>query len=180
MTPSANDLIPAVLRELGNYAINLTKMDDSDAAGDLVQDTIERATKRFPQFSTPPGVPSNEAFRRWCFTIMHNLYMDRLRQQRRRPHLSLGSMPAGWEQEMPATQADMLAYRAVAQTLARLNRHDGAMMEMVMENRRYDDIARMLGVAEGTAKSRVHRARAKLRDQLAAGGFDIPTRRQQG
>src|ERR1700734_1571966 len=87
-------LIPALRR----YARALLR--EPSAADDLVQDCLERVISRWHQRRADGDA------RTWVFTILHNLAMNRLRQQSRRgQHVALEDADAA-VLARPATQED--------------------------------------------------------------------------
>ena len=73
------------------------------SAEDLLQDVVERALRNWNRFR--PG----SSLRRWLFTIMHNLFVDRCRRRRCRPHVNglpeVGELSAQGEAELPVWES---------------------------------------------------------------------------
>lgn len=143
--------IPALRR----YARALVR--DADKADDLVQDCLERSVSRFFQFQ--PGTN----LRTWLFTIMHNLHCDALRRtQRRGPHVPINEWEAG--AQYPATQSSTIEIREFERAFARLTKRDQHLLFLIgVEGFSYEEVAEVLGIAVGTVKSRLFRARERLR-----------------
>lgn len=143
--------IPALRR----YARALVR--DADKADDLVQDCLERSVSRIDQFA--PGTN----LRTWLFTIMHNLHCDTLRRvQRRGPHVPINE----WESnaQYPATQSTAVEIREFERAFARLTKRDQHLLLLVgVEGFSYEEVSEVLGIAVGTVKSRLFRARERLR-----------------
>ena len=132
---------------------------DHALADDLVQDTMVNALQAQDQFR--PGT-NLEA---WLFTILRN----RFRSLRSRRHVTaevaaddlaaLATVPAAQESRL-----EVLAFRAAFRRLPR------AQLEMLVlvgvRGLSYEAAAAVCGCEVGTAKSRVHRARAALRSML--------------
>ena len=154
-------LIPGLRR----YARGLVR--DTDAADDLVQDTLERAISRW-------GQQRGEA-RPWVYAILHNLAVSRGRRLARRgPHLEFGDAPEAALAEPPlqegaVRQADLL--RAVAD-LAEEQR--AVLLLVSVEGLGYAEAAEVLGVPLGTVMSRLSRARDRLRRAMEADAPAIP------
>jgi RNA polymerase sigma-70 factor (ECF subfamily) len=141
---------------------------DYALADDLVQDTMVRALEARARFE--PGT-NLEA---WLFTILRN----RFRSLRSRRHVamevsaedftSLASVPAAQEARL-----EVMAFRSVFPRLPRAQRE---MLILVgVRGFSYEAAAAFCVCGVGTAKSRVHRARASLRamlldDATASGG----------
>lgn len=158
--------ILAELPRLRRYARAL--VGERAAADDLVQDTLERAWSRIGQWR--PG----SDLRAWLFGIMHNLRID----QMRRPGLNVA--PNDDEAiDLPsrATQTDHLELRDLAAAVARLPEEQRAVLLLVaLEDMRYEDVARTLGIPVGTVMSRLARGRERLRLLLEADAQVIPLR----
>jgi RNA polymerase sigma-70 factor (ECF subfamily) len=139
-------------------------------AEDLVQETYARALDRANRFT--PG--SNLAA--WLFAILRNLFVD---GRRRAAH---ARTTGGFDTANPAVEPepDHAALRG-DQELERLRTLVGAEIEaalmtlgeeqrtvilMDVEGLTETEIARVLGCAVGTVKSRLSRARSALRERL--------------
>lgn len=147
--------IEAQIPALRRYARAL--MRDPERADDLVQDCLERSVSRFEQFT--PGTN----LRTWLFTIMHNLYCDEMRRVRRRgPHVPVSE----WESsaQTPPTQSSAVEMREFEEAFKRLPERDQQLLMLVaVEGFSYEEVSEVLDVAVGTVKSRLFRARGRLR-----------------
>ncbi|SMF14076.1 RNA polymerase sigma-70 factor, ECF subfamily [Tistlia consotensis] len=132
----------------------------ADAAGDLLQDTLLRALQARDGFS--PGTN----LRAWLFMIMRNLAADEGRRRTRRgPHLSLelAVLALG----VAPRQDSELALRDLNRAFARLtDEQQDLLLRVAVGDETYLDLATAYGIAVGTVKSRVARARASLRRQM--------------
>lgn len=158
---SLTQLIP----ELRAYGRRTT--GSADVANDLVQDTLVRALEKRATFQ--PGTN----LRAWTFTIFRNLARDRGRWiSRHGPHFSLE--PEDLPMPSRPTQEDRLAYRDFAQAFERLTQQQRwILLRVGPDGESYETVARRLGVAVGTVKSRVSRARAHLRHLEAQPGAQL-------
>lgn len=158
-------LIEPLIPRLRRYARVLLR--DSVAADDLVQDCLERAISRWHQRR------SDGDARTWLFTILHNLAMNRIRQTARRgPHVPVEDASPAAVARAPDQEAG-IHHRDVMQALDRLPDDQRAVLLLVtIEELSYADTAKALGVPVGTVMSRLSRARARLRDEIA--GRDQP------
>lgn len=138
-------------------------------AEDLVQDTLLRAYRSIGTFDgTHP--------RAWLLTILRNTHINRNR--RRRPELLRDPDQAG--ERSVATAApdrtdavvdDMLGHEVVS-ALADLDERFRTVVELVdIDGLSYAEAAEVLDVPTGTVMSRLHRARARIRDRLAEQGI---------
>jgi RNA polymerase sigma-70 factor (ECF subfamily) len=150
------DLIEHLPR-LRRYARALTS--DATRADDLVQDTLERALLKLDLWA--PG----SSLRAWLFTLMHNVFVNQLRD--RRSHETLDDAP-----DVPVSggQMEALAVRDMHAALMRLPEEQREVILLVgLEQFSYAEAAQVLGVPVGTVMSRLARARERMR-QLLAGG----------
>ena len=146
--------IVACIPSLRRYAAGLT--GNREAADDLVQDTMERAWTRLALWERRGDL------RAWLFSILHNLFVDRGRADRRSP------VEAANEDAPPlpvrATQTDMLEVRDLDRALAQLPVEQREVLLLVaVEQLRYEQVARVLDIPVGTVMSRLSRARERLR-----------------
>ena len=154
-TPEDALAIEAHIPALRRYARALVR--DSDRADDLVQDCLERGISRFGQFR--PGTN----LRTWLFTILHNLHCDNLRRQKRQGvHVPIDD----WMQtaQTTADQSRVMHLRDFRRTFRGLQESDQQILLLIgVEGFSYEEAAAVLGVAVGTVKSRLFRARDRLK-----------------
>lgn len=136
-------------------------------AEDLVQDAVLRAFRAFPRFQ--PGTN----LRAWLFRILRNAYVDLLRKRGHRPEAvdldALGPEHDPGVEEFQARAAREGAEVDLEAALAGLP----AELRMVLllvdgEGMRYDEAAEVMECPVGTVRSRLHRGRRLLRQQLLA------------
>lgn len=139
---------------------------DSDAH-DLVQDTLERALRRFAQ------LPSGGNPRGWLFTILHNAFIDRCRSNRgvhatpvdqlaERLAAPPEDAPAAWERVTP---------EQVQAAVAKLPEEFRSVYGLHAEQRKsYEEISRTLGIPKATVGTRLMRARRRLKEILLGEG----------
>ncbi len=144
--------IPALRR----YARLLT--GDATRADDLVQDTLERACRKWSLWR--PGT----ALRPWLLSIMHNLHVNQLRDW----HLDDGHALLDDQPERPDTAAPAGERLDLERALAALPPGQRAVMLLVaVEEYTYAEAAEILALPIGTVMSRLHRGREQLRQRLA-------------
>lgn len=149
-----NDQIVSCIPNLRRYARGLT--GEREAADDLVQDTLERAWNRIALWQRRGDLHA------WLFSILHNLFIDRVRSKRASPEEAMG------EEEISApvraTQTDMLEVRDLDRALLRLPPDQREVLLLVaVEQMTYEQVGAALGVPLGTVMSRLSRARERLR-----------------
>lgn len=153
--------LPAMRR----YARMLT--GNAWAADDLVQDTLERACRKWLLWK------SGSNLRAWLFTLMHNLHVNQLRSSgalSAQPILvSLDDVVA----DATACPADPADDRLDLQNcLLQLPTEQREVLLLIsVEGLEYAETAQVLGVPIGTVMSRLHRARARMRELMTAGAI---------
>ncbi len=133
------------------------RLGNAAAAEDLAAETFLRAYQARATFR--PGSP-----RAWLFTIATNLLRDHARGQVRHDAafaaLAGHAEPAAAEPEFPDPE--------LATALAALRPEEReALLLFAWADLSYDEIATATGVAIGTVRSRLSRARAQLTAELA-------------
>ena len=149
----------------------LTRMlGDRDDAEDAVQETFLNLHRHGHRFR------SESRFSTFVYRVAVNAALNRRRSQgRRRHHLdefqrgqeighSLPSAPRGPEDAIGGGEVKARVQRCL-QTLPETLRAPVVLYDI--EGMSYGEIADILQIAEGTVKSRIHRARHALRERLA-------------
>jgi len=155
---AVRDQMLAAIPSLRAFAISLTS--NTDRADDLVQDTILRAWANIDRFQ--PGTNLNA----WLFTILRNLFHSEYRKRKREVEDADGSY-AGKLRTHPDQQAH-LDFEDFRTALARVPAEQREALLLVgAQGMSYDDAAAIWGVAVGTIKSRVNRARTRLAELLS-------------
>jgi RNA polymerase sigma-70 factor, ECF subfamily len=124
---------------------------DHALAEDLAQETFLRAYGRLSTFAF------RSRFSTWLFTIARNLAIDALRQRERRAALLVRLAPSGPSPSDAPLRAEVDA--AVASLSTKLR--DALVLVEVMGFSCHE-AGEILGVPEGTIKSRLFHARARL------------------
>jgi len=136
----------ALLRTLLNWTYG-----DWQAAEDLMQETMVRAWRHLDTLSTDP-----DTLRPWLFTVARRIAIDRFRTRLVRPP---ETEPEALEEAVePAEPLEQLLDRAtVVGALRELSEvHRTALVEVYLRDRTVPEAAAVLGVPEGTVKSRLH------------------------
>ena len=139
------------------WAVALRTLRDPEEAADAVQDALISAYRAAGSFRAESAVTT------WLHRIVVNACLDRIRRRQARPTVTL---PEEGPRE-PADARDRMAERdtamAIEEALAQLPVEQRAAITLVdIEGYSVADSAVMLGVAEGTIKSRCARGRARL------------------
>lgn len=141
------------------YALCLRLSSDPTLAEELTQDAFVRAWQRLASFR------GESAFFTWLYPLVVNLTLSERRSRRRREARVMPMAdPSAFETAIPARPEVKLD---LARALDRLP--PGARAIFVLhdvEGRRHQEIADLTGVATGTSKAQLHRARKLLREAL--------------
>lgn len=165
--PAPQDELPLHLTALRAFAIVLAR--DQTLADDLVQETIVRAWKHLDQFQ--PGTN----MRAWLFTILRNVYFSGLRKSRHVVADPDGMFAA--REFVRAEHEGRLAFRDFLRAFDQLSpEHREALILVGASGFTYQEASEMTGVAVGTVKSRVNRARAQLAELLNLAPGEDPVR----
>ena len=155
------------------YSLCLRMVENPEDARDLAQESFLKAWRglRFYKFES--------AFSTWLYRLTSNVCIDFLRQQKRKPAVSL---TVGEEEDTELEIRDpeplpeeRLIHKddrsAVASAMAQLEEEFRVILTLrVVNDLPYEQIAEILGVKVGTVKSRIARARTKLRKILLQNG----------
>ena len=152
-SPETREAMLAALPGLRAFALSLTY--NLDAADDLVQDTILRAWANLDRFEVGTNLNA------WLFTILRNAFLSRYRKTRREVEDPDGSFAACLR--VPPEQHATCDVQDMLKALAKLPvEYREALLLVVAEGLSYEEATHIRGVAVGTIKSRVNRARAGL------------------
>ena len=160
------DFKDGLIREIPNLRAFAASLSGSmQLADDLVQDTLLKAWGNSDKFE--PGT----SLRAWLFTILRNTYYSLYRKRGREVQDSEGTYA-----ERMATHGNQESHLDLAdfrKALAKLPEEQREVLIMVgATGLSYEEAAEICGVAIGTIKSRVNRARTKLAELLSIGSVD--------
>ena len=187
-----NEIIRSVLRgnvndfeklvtayEKNVYNIALRMVGDPDDAADMTQETFIKAYRALS------GFRGDSKFSSWLYRIASNVCLDFLRSRSRHPQVSLSTVDeddrATFElpdmRQNPEEQLmKKLGMEAVRRGLEQLPEQQRQILVLrELGGLSYAELARILGLEEGTVKSRIFRARKRLcalllRDGNISGG----------
>lgn len=158
--------LTAHISGLRRYAMALTR--NASDAEDLVQECLCRAIERARPWREIKDV------RAYLFSILHNLYIDRVVKTRHRNAALPDQMI---EQRLTAapTQQETVELRELSRALDRLSPDQRQLILLVgLEGISYEATAKILDLPVGTVMSRLFRAREALRKMT--GRADTATR----
>jgi RNA polymerase sigma factor (sigma-70 family) len=132
---------------------------DPERASDAVQDTLVRAWRDLPTLRDP------DRFEAWLRRLLVHACMDVLRRARRwSVEVELADVHSG-ERDITTNVGDR---DAIERAYGRLNPDLRAIIVLhYYQDLTLPDVAEALGVAEGTVKSRLHRALGEMRLAIA-------------
>jgi len=135
---------------------HITSRNHEDAA-DALQDAMLSAHRSAPRFRHDASVSS------WLYRIVVNACLDRLRRNKSHPTAALegDAYPVG--DPTPRVDTALVVERALMRLPVEQR---AAVVAVDMQGFSVAETAQLLGVAEGTVKSRCSRARAKLAETL--------------
>lgn len=141
------------IRVLRAFAISL--VGRVDRADDLVQETLTKAWAHRDSFQ--PGTN----MRAWLFTILRNDFYSTIRKRKREVEDADGAIAESVAVPPPQhSHIDMSDMKAALMKLPDDQRE--ALLLVTANDMSYEEAAQVCGVAVGTIKSRVNRARSAL------------------
>jgi RNA polymerase sigma-70 factor, ECF subfamily len=152
------------------YSVAYRLLSNTESSADAVQDSFIKAYRALESFR-------GGSFKSWLMRIVTNTCYDVLRAQKRRRTDSLDDLPVGEEYAIQLIDpGDSPADYVERQELTDLI--EAAIQSLPDDQRTvivlcdvhgyaYEEIAEMTGVAMGTVKSRISRARGRLREYLS-------------
>ena len=165
------------------YALAMRMVGDPDVAADITQDAFFSAYRALAGFR-------GSSFRAWLFRIVSNGCVDHFRAQTRRPSVSLEAtleadrddeggagdsrlpkalIDPSWDPERMALRAETVEH--IQRALLTLNPEQRlALILSDIQGLPYDEIAHVMETSLGTVKSRIARARGRLREILSRQG----------
>jgi RNA polymerase sigma-70 factor (ECF subfamily) len=146
------------------WAVALRTLGDRDEAADALQDALLSAYRGAARFRGDSAVTT------WLHRIVVNACLDRLRRRRTHPTVPLpdGARGAGRDtpgatRELAAPTPDHDTAVAVRQALAQVPPDQRIALILVdVQGYPVAEVAKILGIPEGTVKSRCARGRARL------------------
>lgn len=158
------------------YGLTLRLVGSPEDAMELTQETFFNAWRGLPNFH------ADSKFSTWLYRLATNAAIDFLRREKRRRNLS--TIPLSTDDDpdrvldipdqrfTPQSQLERQELQeAVHRGLGQLSdEHRQVLVLRELNGLSYTEIAQVLGLEEGTVKSRIFRARLALRNILLADG----------
>lgn len=157
------------------YHLALRMTGDRETAFDLTQETFLKAWHAIGMFQF------DSKFSTWLCRIASNTCIDHLRRKRRYQTVSLTDPEESRALDLPDSSFDpaVLTERAqdreaVLQALEQLPVEYRTVLSLrALEDMSYEEIGQVLDMNPGTVKSRIFRAREKMRQLLLGNFFEI-------
>jgi len=162
--PSFSEQVSAHLPALRRYARTFRRSPDQ--AEDLEQDCVERALSKSHLYAEGTNL------RAWLFTIMRNIAITEMRRQTSQQRSSLYYGPRGPGTVGPS-QDVLVELRETLELSKKLTAFEQRVLQhMCFDDLGYDETARRTGKPIGTIKSRLSRARQRMRDAVTTPKVD--------
>jgi RNA polymerase sigma-70 factor, ECF subfamily len=161
--------------QVSAYNLAYRLVGEQEAAADATQEAFISAYNHLRQFR-------GGSFKSWLLRIVTNACYDELRRRKRRPSLSLDDLDGSAELQLigrvesPESEAQRSALnRAIQDCLDDLPDEQRVVAVLCdVQGYDYQEIASIAQVSLGTVKSRISRARQRLRDCLQGAGELLP------
>ena len=157
ISPRLREELLASVRSLRAFAVSLC--GQPDRADDLVQETLVKAWSNIDSFQEGTNLQA------WLFTILRNHYYSEIRKRRREVEDADGHYASRLATHPPQQgHLDLADFKAALRQLPDDQRE--ALVLVGASGLSYEEAAGICGVAVGTIKSRVSRARSHLAKTL--------------
>jgi RNA polymerase sigma-70 factor (ECF subfamily) len=138
-----------------------------DAAEDALQEVWLTVFRRIREVTNPGG------FRAWLFRTARHRAIDSLRAEKRRSRLAREAFAEIVHDSTNSREFAGSDAESLTQALATLSPDHREVIQLrFFEDLTYADIASITACALGTVRSRIHNAKARLREALGEGGLD--------
>jgi len=154
------------------FRLCVAMLRDPDQAADAAQDSLVRIWQALGRFD------ERAALSTWIYTVTRNRCLSAI--ERRRDHDSLSDEAVAQEVEVRTASGAQVETDDRGELLREFvtalpERYRRPLLLYYYEGCSVDEVAGMLGVAESTVKTWLHRARAMLQERLAAAGLGDPS-----
>ena len=154
------------------YGLVYNMTSNHEDTNDLLQDVFSKA------YRSISGFKGNSAFYTWVHSIAVNMTINFLKKRGRRTHMSLDDMDAGVEKDKdfieltsstnPVREADLSELQIrLNEAMMKLSYDHRAVVTMFdIQGMPHAEIAKILGISEGTVRSRLFYAHRQLQNYL--------------
>lgn len=160
LQPAESSWIEPLVRELHRpmFQLAVLLVRDYSVAQDIVQEAFVRV------WLSPRTPREISGFRPWLYKTVVNLARDHHRRQRRWALLRFGRTVSADPAELAQRNESNSAIAHAISTLSR--REQEALYLRFFDDAPFQDVARVIGTRQGSARVLVHRALEKLRQRL--------------
>lgn len=176
-----SDAFSALICRVQNkaYSIAFRYMNSDYDARDMMQESFIKMYRNLDKFNF------ESAFDTWYFRILINCCLDELRKRKNKESYSLDIIPDGKDEPMavdipdesPGPEAELISkerQKLVREAILALPEdHRNIIILRELEQLSYDEIGQALDLDPGTVKSRLSRARQKLKQIILEQNPDI-------
>lgn len=155
------------------YGLIYNMTSNKEDTEDMLQDVLAKAYQSLPRFK------GNSSFYTWIYRIAINRTINFLKKRKRKQAMSLDNVDNGIERdpaylelssrESPVRDVNIVELQeklnTALQTLS--EKHRSVVVLHDVQGIPHNEIAKMLGVSEGTLRSRLFYARQHLQNELA-------------
>lgn len=156
------------------YSLAYRMVGNEADAQDLAQEAFVRAWRALDSFQF------SSQFSTWLYRLTSNICIDFLRAQKKRKHVSLTVLQDDEQQQWdmpdhrPLPEEQMMVSEereALSKAIASLDpEYRQVLILRIVNDCSYQQISEIMGIREGTVKSRLSRAREQLRKKLVQNG----------
>ncbi len=162
--------IPA-LRRYARILIPIHKQKNGEQ-DDLVQDTLERAIKKIHTWRREGSIRS------WLYRVQYTVFINRYHRTISRNAMEVCSSDTAYEDTSaggdPSGERN-LEYRDVLRAIEAIDPEQRQVLLLVaIDGLSYDQVAKIMNIAVATVRSRLSRAREKLRANLKREDHPVP------
>jgi RNA polymerase sigma-70 factor (ECF subfamily) len=141
------------------YSLAVSLLSDGQAAKDVSQDVFARVYRSLGRFGR------ESSLRTWIYRIAYNRCMDEIRRRKR--FFGFAERFRGQSPPPETKQEHGFKKKIVAEAMKQLNEQDRALIVFYyLEELELEEISGIVGTSRNALKTRLHRARAKLRKIL--------------
>ncbi len=152
-------LVLAQKRELEYHAYRLLK--DTDAAQDLIQDTMLKAFANQDKFRAGTKIGA------WLYTIMKNTFITHYYRPGTKYQLvDIEEIPANFRMISQNMGLDALSTSEIEKAISLLPQKFKTPFNLYNQGFKYEEIADILHLPLGTIKNRIHTARRRIQQIL--------------